>query len=236
MLNGKNRYHHKIKYAIPSGNYTIDFCYYMELPRDVIFKKIEIEYKTDLNVYFHYPGQFFQTWREKRNLITTLTPLTVLDLDKIIISLHDLNVNLLLDRYYGISSSVTEDHDSCVLSQYVNSTLSINDFVMFNMSSSTWGNYLLTKDMLRNVHNLIYFSHENCKYPTNYINMKIIPSAMRQKRDIKKSDEYGSDSFMDENTRLDESHKKPSVHINLPKYARVLKVYIKLKISYDRIS
>ena len=155
--------------ALPSGNLTIDICHTFSVNRNIDLKQIILEYSAEVNIYIHYPNQFLSTWRDEKNMVSTSTPLVINNDNPTQTLLHDMNVDFLMEHFYGIETS-HRNYDDCVKDIRIDLNHTMKDFILKETKSQFWGKLSLNQDKNKMIYNTLSYADENCKDSQNYLN------------------------------------------------------------------
>ena len=212
-------------YALPSGNFSIDFCY--TIPKEILndVKSVEIDYLADLNLYLHLPGQFFFTWHNDLNMVRTSSLLNVKRYNPTEIIIYDLKVNFILEKHIGLKRGGLLDFDSCVLNLKVDAQDTLGKFIKKSDDNGNWGKYSITKENFKNVSLALSSLNRKCSLPNTLIRTKSFPSILTKRSTLSAHHSSRHRVFNNE-IQWKEKQRKPKVILNIPAFTKIEKVIV----------
>ena len=217
-------------FAFPSNNLTINSCFTVNLHKFQNVKSILISYQRDINIYFHYPGQFFYTWRNELNKISSSTK-QVIDAKESFLKWYDLNVNMAIESYQGLYKVNTANYDSCVADLLVTANESIGDFILPSNSGNVYGNTNIDENAIILLNDKLQTVDMSCSDPTDIVRIQTIENAMAESRMIPLN--YGlkpSNYTYTDKITMKNLNSMPKIMLNFPKFSKKLQVskYLRL--------
>lgn len=213
--------------AIPSSNYTIDSCFTISLPRNSNLKRITLSYLLEVNVYFHYPGHFINAWQDEKNVFTTSSK-TVVKRGVNQVAWHSLNVNMILEKYYGIGKPKEITYDECALDIDYDHEAKVGDYIRpLENGTSLFGKLPMDYTIMRNLYDTISYADKFCSHPVDFTRLHFLGAAMREKinipikRDFKFHD---FDAIYTEKPDFRNQKTRPRAIINIPRFSKVIRV------------
>ena len=222
-----NEYLKQIKmYTIPSGNYTIDFCFTFPLPDNISLQRISISYLAEINIYFHYPGQFINTWQDQSNIVSTSNKL-IMKFQSYQLNWHDLGVNFLIDKQNGLKNRDDISSDDCALNLEIDFNHKLKDYLMGNSNLFLNNNRSLKNNSLvvNRFYDILNHLHTNCSKPADTIQIRTIPFSMKQHQNLNIDiDLHNLNTTFTEDIDWKYHKTKPKVIINIPRFSKITKV------------
>ena len=210
--------------AFPSNNLTINSCFTINLHSFKNIKTAMISYQRDINIYFHYPGQFFYTWRNELNKISSSTKL-VIDAQGTFVKWYDLNVNMAIEKYKGLYKTNTTDYDTCIEELMVTANESVKDFILPSHFGNMYGNVNIDKTSIMLLHDILQIADMYCSDPTDTVRIQTIEKAMVDSKLIPLN--YGlqlSNYSYTEEITMDDKIPRPKIIMNFPKFTKKMQV------------
>ena len=222
--------------AIPSSNYTVDSCFTISLPKNSNLKRITLSYLLEVNVYFHYPDHFINAWQDEKNVFTTSSK-TVVKRGLNQVEWHSLNVNMILEKYYGIGKPNKISYDDCALYIDYNHGAKVEDYIRpLTNGSSLFGKLPMDYNIMRNLYDTLSYADKYCSHPVDFTRLHLLGAAMREKinipikRDLKYHD---FDAIYTEKPDFMNKKTKPRSIINIPRFSKVIKVSFEINNSMN---
>ena len=212
--------------AIPSSNFTIDSCFTIPLPKSTNLKKISISYLSEIDVYFHYPGHFLNAWIDKWNVFTTSSK-TVVKTSGYQIFWHSLNVNMIIEKYYGIDQQREITYDDCALNINYDHESKIEDYVRpVTNGTGLFGKLPIDETIMGNVYDILSYADKYCSDPVDFTRFHLLGAAMREKINMpyKQKSQSGYGAIFTEELDFMSKNKRPSAVINIPRFSKNIKV------------
>ena len=213
--------------AIPSSNFTIDSCFTIPLPQNIDLKRISISYLSEINVYFHYPGHFVNAWQDEKNVFTTSSKNVVKPSGTQVIW-HSLNVNMILEKYYGIDQQQKGTYDDCALNINYDHESKIEDYVRpVTNGTGLFGKLPIDETIMGNVYDTLSYADKYCSDPVDFTRFHLLSAAMREKITIpfqQDSKSNGFDTIHTEELDFMSKNKRPRAVINIPRFSKNIKV------------
>ena len=213
--------------AIPSSNFTMDSCFTIPLPQNTNLKRISISYLSEINVYFHYPGNFLNAWIDEKNVLTTSSKTVVRgDVNQVV--WHSLNVNMILEKYYGLEQQREITYDDCALNINYDIESKIEDYVRpVANGTGLFGKLPIDKTIMENVYEILFYADKYCSDPVDFTRFHLLGAAMREKINMpfqqdSKSNDF--DTIYTEELGFMGKKTRPRVVINIPRFSKNIKV------------
>ena len=207
-------------YALPSENFTIDFCYTLTPSGILEYDNIYITYLADINVYLHFPNQFLYVWKNKINMMTTTTPLNVkTNLRRSTINIYNTNVNFMIEKHNLVKEEL-EIYDECILHLQIDRNTTMGDIVGNKSLSTSKSVQLKFKEMSNEI--LEKITKSGCPDPKDYAIVTMMPTKLTKYTRINKLVTFVK-TF---GTGLDIQNlkTKPMLKLNIPKFTKIVKV------------
>lgn len=222
-------------FAIPSTNFTVDSCFTVHLPEHTNLQTISLSYLAEINAYFHYPGQFFYVWRDEMNIVTTSSKLIIKPGNTQVVW-YDLNVNFLIEKYYGLPELENMNYDDCALGLKFSQNVYVEDFIVPILNSSNlFGKISMNDSSMEVLYDILSYADTYCSDPVDTARIQMLPAAMRQKRNIRINRDISLDTTYTEDLGLEKLKSKPKLIINIPRFSKVIKVSVKYMFFYNSV-
>ena len=212
--------------AIPSSNFTIDSCFTIQLPRSTNLKRISISYLSEINVYFHYSGHFVKAWVDEWNVFTTSSKAVVKPSGAQVVW-HSLNVNMILERYFGLDPQQKTTYDDCALNIDYDHESKIEDYIRpVANGTGVFGKLPIDQTIMGNVYDTLSYADKYCSDPVDFTRFHLFSAAMREKINIPFKQKAKSDHGAIHTEELDFMSRKarPRAIINIPRFSKNIKV------------
>ena len=212
--------------TIPSSNFTIDLCFTIPLPRNTNLQRISISYLSEVNVYFHYPGHFLNAWIDKKNVFTTSSK-TVVKPSGHQVVWYSLNVNMILEKYYGIEQQREITYDDCALNIDYDNQSKIEDYVRpVENGTGIFGKLPIDETIMKNLDDTLSNVGKYCSDPVDFTRFHLLGVAMREKINIPiiRRFRYIDGAIYTEKLDFFSRKTLPRAIINIPRFSKVIQV------------
>ena len=211
--------------ALPSGNFTVDFCYLISMPRNIRFSSIHVNYLKDIYLYVHYPQQFLSTWIKNKNILPSSTNINILKTTTSV-TINKLELNLNLGKRLGIPKKEYIDQDKCIKDLHVNEKNTIQYYVEGNKLITSTERQKQFQSLKENITTTLAEAHIVCDPTHKHVEVELRPTVQADNvlTDVITSADNYKVQIISSDLNLEELPKKPSLVIKFPKITKITKV------------